>query len=82
MRSSGKEDEDEEEDGRLFYRADAIAVTLMILHSSRPADSTERDEVDDEVSPRGQVAPIVALIQWRAGYPRRRMIQIEALPRF
>ena len=49
MRSSRKEEEDEEEDGRLFYRADAIAVTLMILHSSRPADSTERDEVDDEV---------------------------------
>ena len=82
MRSSRKEEEDEEEDGRLFYRADAIAVTLMILHSSRPADTTERDEVDDEVSPRGHVPPIVALSQWRAGYPRRLMIQIEALTRF
>ena len=45
MKLSREEDEDDDEEVRLLYRAgtvDTIAVTLRVSHSSRPADSTER----------------------------------------
>ena len=63
MKLSREEDEDDDEEVRLLYRAgtvDTIAVTLRVSRASRPADSTEghlaatrrrmrsEDEVEEE----------------------------------